>query len=82
MMKKTCPNCQSTQIIPNADAVETNNLSIRIYEQPGVSLKGMRHYPFVSLRPIMVQGFHPRRARCFRPKGATGFHPNWSMALD
>jgi len=45
MMKKTCPNCQSTQIIPNADAVETNSLSIRIYEQPGVSLRGVRHYP-------------------------------------
>lgn len=45
MMKKTCPNCRSERIIPNTDAVETGNLAIRIYEQPGVSLRGARHYP-------------------------------------
>jgi hypothetical protein len=45
MTKKTCPNCRSEQIIPNADAVETQNLSIRIYEQPDVTLRGVRHYP-------------------------------------
>jgi DNA-directed RNA polymerase subunit RPC12/RpoP len=44
-MKKRCPNCQSTRIIPNADAVETSNLSIRIYERPDVTLKKVRHYP-------------------------------------
>jgi predicted nucleic-acid-binding Zn-ribbon protein len=44
MMKKTCPNCHSARIIPNADAVETENLAIRIYERPGVALKGVRHY--------------------------------------
>jgi len=44
-MKKECPSCRSTRIIPNADAVESDSLSIRIYERPGVSLKGVRHYP-------------------------------------
>jgi len=44
-MKKECPSCRSTRIIPNADAVETDSLSIRIYERPGVSLRGVRHYP-------------------------------------
>ncbi len=44
-MKKTCPNCQSVRIIPNADAVETDNLAIRIYEQPDIKLKSVRHYP-------------------------------------
>lgn len=44
MMKKTCPNCRSGRIIPNADAVEQGDLAIRIYERPGVSLKGARHY--------------------------------------
>lgn len=45
MTKKTCPNCSSTHIIPNADAVETSNLSIRIYERPDVTLRQVRHYP-------------------------------------
>ncbi len=44
-LKKVCPNCHSTHIIPNADAVETQNLAIRIYENPGVTLKGARLYP-------------------------------------
>ncbi len=45
MMKKVCPNCRSTRIIPNADAVETQNLSIRIYEQPDLALRRERRYP-------------------------------------
>lgn len=45
MTKKVCPNCHSTQIIPNADAVESDNLSIRIYEQPDIILRRERHYP-------------------------------------
>jgi hypothetical protein len=45
MMKKTCPNCHSERIIPNADAVETDNLAIRIYEEPDIKLKSVRHYP-------------------------------------
>jgi predicted RNA-binding Zn-ribbon protein involved in translation (DUF1610 family) len=44
LMKKVCPNCQSENIIPNADAVETDNLAIRIYEQPDVKLRSVRHY--------------------------------------
>lgn len=45
MMKKVCPNCRSTRIVPNADAVETNDLSIRIYERPDVTLRQVRHFP-------------------------------------
>jgi predicted nucleic-acid-binding Zn-ribbon protein len=45
MMKKVCPNCHSERIIPNADAVESQNLSIRIYERPDVTLKQVKHYP-------------------------------------
>ena len=45
MTKRTCPNCQSEHIIPNADAVETNNLAIRIYERPDVTLRQERLYP-------------------------------------
>ena len=45
MMKKVCPNCRSRSIIPNADAVETNSLSIRIYERPDLTLRRERHYP-------------------------------------
>ena len=45
MMKKVCPNCRSTRIIPNADAVEAQDLSIRIYEQNGLALRGERRYP-------------------------------------
>ncbi len=42
---KVCPVCGSTRIIPNADAVEEQNLAIRIYERPDVQLRGMRTYP-------------------------------------
>jgi len=45
MTKKSCPNCGSTRIIPNADAVESADLSIRIYERPGLALRRERHYP-------------------------------------
>ena len=33
----------------------------------------LTHRLTVSFRPIMVQGFHPRRARSFRPKGVFAF---------
>ncbi|MGC9467051.1 MAG: hypothetical protein ACP5HS_00535 [Anaerolineae bacterium] len=45
MTKKVCPSCRSTRIIPNADAVETGDLTIRIYERPDLALRGIRHYP-------------------------------------
>ncbi len=45
MSKKICPSCQSTDIIPNADIVGSDDLAIRIYEKPDVTLRGMRHHP-------------------------------------
>jgi predicted nucleic-acid-binding Zn-ribbon protein len=46
MSKTHCPNCQSENIIPNVDVVEnTNNLAIRIYEKPDITLKSVKHYP-------------------------------------
>ncbi len=40
-----CPKCGSRAILPNADAVEGNALSIRIYEKAGVVLRGMKNFP-------------------------------------
>ena len=52
MVKKTCPNCQSTRIISNADAVETKNPSIRIYERPETPLRGVRPYSLKALARV------------------------------
>ncbi len=40
-----CPKCQSQEIMPNAEAVEGNNLAIRVYEKAGVMLRGMWNFP-------------------------------------
>ena len=45
MKNGICPNCRSRNIISNADPVEGKNLSIRVYERPGVIPKGMKSYP-------------------------------------
>ena len=45
MKNGICPNCKSRNIISNADPVEGKNLSIRVYERPGVIPKGMKNYP-------------------------------------
>ena len=45
MKNGVCPNCKSQSVIPNADPVEDTGLSIRVYERPDVTLKGMRSYP-------------------------------------
>jgi predicted nucleic-acid-binding Zn-ribbon protein len=45
MRRGICPKCHSGEIVPNAEAVDHNALSIRVYEKAGVMLRGMRSFP-------------------------------------
>ncbi len=40
-----CPKCGSREIAPNLDAVEEKGVSVRVYENPGVTLRGMKNFP-------------------------------------
>ncbi len=44
MLRKTCPNCHSENLIPNVDVVAGDQLAIRIYERPDVTLRQERLY--------------------------------------